>query len=260
MSSDNVLLQVDGPVATLTMNRPKALNALDQDVLLALVARIDEIRSNSAVRVVILTGAGEKSFVAGADIKAMAELTPEGAMRFASLGHAALAAIEALPMPVIAAVNGFALGGGLELALAADLIHASDNAKFGQPEVNLGIIPGFGGTVRLSRRIGAQAASELILTGDTIDAVRAHELGLVVAVHPQAQLLDEVRKVAAKIASRGPVAVRAAKKMIRLAAEIDATTALQVEQQAFALLFSSHDQKEGCRAFVEKRPANFTGA
>lgn len=258
--SDTVLLSQDGPIATITMNRPKALNALDHETLVALAQRLDEVAALPEVRVLVLTGSGEKSFVAGADIKAMADLNPQQAEKFSGLGHQVLARFETLNVPVIAAVNGFALGGGLELALCADLIYASDNAKFGQPEVNLGLIPGFGGTVRLSRRIGAQAAAELILTGDTIDANRAYALGLVVAVCPQPQLLDEVRKVALKIASRGPVAVQSAKRLIRVAAELDATQALRVEQQAFALLFATADQKEGCRAFTEKRAAQFVGA
>lgn len=257
--SDLVLLERDPHVATLTMNRPAALNALDESVLNALAARLDEVAAMPDLRVLILTGAGEKSFVAGADIKAMMDLSPLAAQRFSALGHSVLARFEALKVPVLAAVNGFALGGGLELALCADLIYASDNAKFGQPEVNLGLIPGFGGCVRLSRRIGIQAASHLILTGETIDAASAHARGLVVSVHPRTELLPAVRKVAQTIASRGPLAVQSAKRVMRAAYELDATQALSLEQQAFALLFASADQKEGCRAFAEKRAAQFSG-
>jgi enoyl-CoA hydratase len=212
-----------------------------------------------ALRALVLTGAGDKAFVAGSDIKAMSELSAVQARAFSELGHRVFARIEALPFPVLAAVNGFALGGGLELALTADLIYCSDNAKFGQPEVNLGLIPGFGGCVRLGRRIGAQASAELVLTGETIDAQRALRLGLVVAVFAQAELLEEVNAVAKKIASRGPAAVRAAKRVLQRALEVDPATAAVIEQQEFAQLFVSADQREGCKAFLDKRAAHFSG-
>jgi enoyl-CoA hydratase len=255
-----VRVSEDAGVVTLTIDRPKALNALDASVLEALGSAAATIAKNDNVRVVILTGAGEKAFVAGADIKAMADMSPTEARRFSEKGHQVFAAIEALPVPVIAAVNGFALGGGLELALAADLIHASDNAKFGQPEVNLGLIPGFGGCVRLARRVGLQNATDLILSGDTIDAAKARAIGLVVAVHTQADLMAEVNKVAQKIANRGPLAIRAAKRLLRRTLEVDQQTAQALEQQEFAALFSSRDQREGCKAFMEKRAAQFVGA
>ena len=257
---DLVRVSEENGVFTLTIDRPKALNALDASVIEALEAATSAIAKNDNARVVILTGAGEKAFVAGADIKAMAEMTCAEARVFSEKGHRVFAAIEALPVPVIAAVNGFALGGGLELALTADLIHASDNAKFGQPEVNLGLIPGFGGCVRLARRIGLQGATDLILSGDTIDAATARAIGLVVSVHIQADLMGEVNKVAQKIASRGPLAIRAAKRLLRRTLEVDQQTAQSLEQQEFAALFSSRDQREGCKAFMDKRAAQFVGA
>jgi enoyl-CoA hydratase len=258
MESELVKVSIQQDVATLTIDRPKALNALDGAVLSALETAVSQLE-REVPRVLILTGAGEKAFVAGADIKAMSTLSAAEARAFSEMGHRVFARIEALPCPVISAVNGFALGGGLELALTADLLYASENAKFGQPEVNLGLIPGFGGCVRLPRRIGAQAAAELIYTGDTVDAARAKVLGLVVAVFPQATLLQEVQNIAAKIACRGPVAVRAAKRVMHRSLDVDAASACAIEAQEFAQLFSSADQKEGCNAFLEKRAAKFAG-
>ncbi len=259
MESELVKVSVTDAIATLTIDRPKALNALDGAVLDALDGAVSGLERASEVRALILTGAGEKAFVAGADIKAMSELGPAEARAFSDRGQRLFARIEALPYPVIAAVNGFALGGGLELALTADLIYASENAKLGQPEVNLGLIPGFGGCMRLGRSIGRQAAAELIMTGETIDAARAHALGLVVAVFPQARLMEEVSAVARKIASRGPLAVRAAKRVLARALELDPASAAVLEQQEFAQLFVSADQREGCRAFLDKRAPAFTG-
>jgi enoyl-CoA hydratase len=213
---------------------------------------------DDAVRAAILTGAG-KAFVAGGDIAEMATMTTLGAKRFADAGLALGFLIESAPFPVIAAVNGFALGGGCELALACDFILAADSAKLGQPEVNLGIIPGFGGTQRLLRRVGAARARELIYTGDMITAEQALAIGLVNSVVPGAELLLRARDVALKIASRGPVAVAAAKRVILRGESLDLPAACELEAQAFSALFGSEDQKIGMKAFVEKAKASFVG-
>jgi enoyl-CoA hydratase len=220
---------------------------------------VEAIAGDAAVRCVVLTGAGDKSFAAGADIAAMSEMTPTEARRFAELGHRVGAAMEALAVPVIAAVNGFALGGGCELALACDFIHASDRARFSQPEVNLGVLPGFGGTQRLARRVGDGRARELCMTGDMVSAEEALRIGLVNAVVPHAELLGRVRDVAKKIATKGPLAVAAVKRVILRGADVPLPTANELEATAFASLFGSHDQREGMTAFLEKRPAKFEG-
>lgn len=254
---ETVKLDVQGGIATLTIARPKALNAVDQTVVNEVTQVARELANNAELRVLIVTGEGDKAFVAGADIKAMAGMNGIEGERFSAQAHAMIQAIEALPVPVLSAVNGFCLGGGLELALCADIIYASDNAKFGQPEVNLGVMPGMGGAVRLQRRIGAQAASELIFTGDTIDAARALSLGLVQAVWPLAEMRVQVRAIAEKIASRGPLAVRACKRVIRAAAEMTIKEGCTLEATAFGLLFTTEDKREGMQAFIEKRAATF---
>lgn len=255
-----VRLEQEGAVAVLTIDRPKALNALNQQVLKELEAAIAQVAREPAVRALILTGGGEKAFVAGADIAEMQAYTPAQALMFAQLGHRVLAALEALHVPTIAAVNGFALGGGCELALACDLIYASEKAKLGLPEVTLAVIPGFGGTQRLTRLVGKARAKELIFTGDFVDAAKAKELGLVLEVLPPAELLAHCRKVAATIAKRGPVAVSQAKRVVEHGADLPLKDACELERQAFALLFGTSDQREGMKAFVEKRAADFTGA
>jgi enoyl-CoA hydratase len=260
-----------GAVATVTIQRPDKLNALNARVIAELTqvfqALIDRaFRAEAAgseeeaaeVRAVILTGAG-KAFVAGADIAEMVSMTNAEAKRFSYAGHALCALIEAAPFPVIAAVNGFALGGGCELALACDFIYAAEGAKLGQPEVNLAIIPGFGGTQRLVRRVGAARARELIYTGDQISADQALALGLVNAVVPVAELLLRARDTALKIASRGPLAIAAAKRVALCGENLDLPAACELEAQAFAGLFGSEDQREGMRAFLEKRKAAFKG-
>jgi enoyl-CoA hydratase len=250
-----------GAVAVVTIQRPDKLNALNAKVVAELTAAFQELiaaTGDDAVRAAILTGAG-KAFVAGADIAEMSTLTTIEAKRFADAGHALGALIEAAPFPVIAAVNGFALGGGCELALACDFILAADNAKLGQPEVNLGIIPGFGGTQRLVRRVGAARARELIYTGDMINAEQALAIGLVNTVVPGAELLLRARDVALKIASRGPVAVAAAKRVMLRGESLDMVSACELEVQAFSALFGSEDQKIGMKAFVEKGKAVFVG-
>jgi enoyl-CoA hydratase len=259
MQFNNVLYVADGAVATVTINRPKALNALNQETLEEMLRCFRELAQNQAVRVVIVTGGGDKAFVAGADIAFMEKLSPLAARCFAMLGQQVLSTIENVPQPVIAAVNGFALGGGCELALACDIRLASENARFGQPEVNLGVLPGFAGTQRLPRLIGRGRANELLFTGDIIDAQEAARIGLVNRVVPQAQLLTSCREMAEKIASRGPVAVRLCKEAVNNGVEVDLARACQYEVDQFALCFTSDEQKEGMRAFLEKRPAKFQG-
>ena len=240
-------------IATLTVNRPKALNALNRAVLEEISRVLRDVRHDRAVRVLIFTGAGDRAFVAGADIAAMAEMSATEGLEFTRLGHRVMQTIEDLPIPVIAAVNGFALGGGLELALACDLIIASEKARFGQPEINLGLIPGFGGTQRLPHRIGHARARELIMTGEMFDAKTAFEWGLVnKAVGPD-QLLPETRKLAEKIATKSGFALRQAKAALRASFTMEEDAGLRFEQNAFGLVFSSADRVEGTKAFVEKR-------
>ncbi|MCA9539800.1 MAG: enoyl-CoA hydratase/isomerase family protein [Myxococcales bacterium] len=255
--SDVVLFERDGGIGTLTINRPQALNALDSAVLDALEETLAHIAELTDLRVLIITGAGGKAFVAGADIAQMSSLGPREARRFAFQGHRVLNAIESLPVPVIAAVNGYCLGGGCELSLACDLVYAGDNARFGQPEVKLGLIPGFGGTQRLARRIGAMAAAELIFSGRMVKADEAKAMGLCLDVFPAADLLDRVRAKAAEIASQGPVAVRLAKTVQARGAEAPLATANAFEREAFANLFDSADAREGMQAFLEKRAPAF---
>jgi enoyl-CoA hydratase len=253
-----VSLERDGAVATLTFQRPEKLNALDPAMLDALGARLDALADDGEVRCAILTGAG-KAFVAGADIAAMAAMSPVEAKRFADHGGRVAGAIEGLPFPVIAAVNGFALGGGCELALACDFIWASEKARFGQPEVNLGVIPGFGGTQRLARRVGIGRARELVFTGAMLGAEQAKAIGLVNEVTPADALLDRVKEVARAIAAKGPLAIAAAKRVLLRGEGESLLAACELEAQAFAGLFGSDDQREGMKAFLEKRAAAFTG-
>jgi enoyl-CoA hydratase len=257
-----VRVETDASVATVTIQRPEKLNALNAQVVAelshAFASLASRASSASAVRCAILTGSG-KAFVAGADIAAMATLSSVEAKRFADAGHALGALIEELPFPVIAAVNGFALGGGCELALACDFIYAAEGAKLGQPEVNLGIIPGFGGTQRLVRRVGAARARELIYTGDTLTAEQALAIGLVNVVVPGAELLARAHATATKIASRGPLAVATSKRVVLRGESLDLRAACELEAQAFAALFGSEDQRAGMKAFVDKTQASFTG-
>jgi enoyl-CoA hydratase len=260
-SFETIKVTLDGPLAVVTVSRPDVLNALSSTVIAELTACAGELEVSTEVRAVILTGAGDKAFVAGADIAEMHELTPNQAHAFAAMGGALGASIESSDKPWIAAVNGFALGGGNELALACDFIHASEKAKFGQPEVKLGVIPGFGGTQRLARRVGVAKAKELCMTGDTIDAAEALRIGLVDAVWPQAELLGKVRELALRIADNGPLAVAEAKRLIQLGQSATLDHALALEQRSFGLLFATADQREGMGAFLAKpkRKAQFKG-
>ncbi len=258
-SYENLRYEVDGFIATITIAREKALNALNRHTLNELTWALREADGDARVRAVILTGAGDKAFVAGADISEMVEQGATEARGFAQAGRAVGDVLENLSKPVIAAVNGFALGGGTELALACDFIYASDRAKFGQPEVNLGVIPGFGGTQRLPRRVGLARATELILTGDIIGADEALRIGLVNKVVPAAELLAEAKKCAEKIASKGPLAVAYARRALRKSVELTLSAGNDLEGELFALLFATQDQKEGMKAFLAKRPAKFEG-
>jgi len=258
--TDYVESKQDGDVVTLTIRRPEKLNALDAKVLAELTSELCELIAQATPpRAVVLTGEG-KAFVAGADIAGMAELTPAQAKAFAAQGHGVGVLIETAPFPVIAAVNGFALGGGCELALACDFIYASEKAKFGQPEVKLGVIPGFGGTQRLARRVGLGRARELVYTGDMIDAAEALRIGLVNAVFAPDALLAKAMETAKKIAAQGPLAIAAAKRVMLNGADADLRTANELEATAFAALFGSADQREGMRAFLDKRTATFSGS
>jgi enoyl-CoA hydratase len=249
-----VQLEKKDRVAILKINRPEALNALNADVLLALQSQILELER---IHVLVITGEGPKSFVAGADIKQMSEMSPLQARAFAELGQGVVQLIEQSPFVTIAAVNGFALGGGLELALACDLIYASKNAKFGAPETNLGIIPGFGGTVNLVARVGYHRAIDLILTGRSISADEALSWGLVLESMEPEHFLSHVEQKAQALASKGIHSLLAAKRLVRACAQWDKERAYLVERESFATLFGTHEPREGMRAFLEKRTPKF---
>ncbi len=242
-------------IALVTINRPDKLNALNRDVLTGLEKRLGEARDAGA-RCMIVTGAG-KAFVAGADISAMQDMTPGQARDFSELGHRVGHAMEAQPYPIIAAINGFALGGGCELALACDFAYASTKAKLGQPETKLGVIPGFGGTQRLLRRVGVAMARELVYTGKMIGADEALRIGLVNEVHEPESLMPAVRKAAEMICANGPVSIDLAKKVILKGRDKALSDANRLEAAAFGRCFESPQQKEGMAAFLEKRPAKF---
>lgn len=244
--------ETEGQIALLTIDRPKALNALNSNVLEELDQAIDAVDLQE-VRVLIITGSGEKSFVAGADIAEMSNLTKEEGFAFAKKGNDIFRKIESLPIPVIAAVNGFALGGGCELSMACDIRICSENAVFGQPEAGLGITPGFGGTQRLARIIGIGRAKELIFSTSNIKADEAYRVGLVNHVYPVEELLPQAKKLASKIAANAPIAVRNCKKAINDGLQTDIDSAIVIEENLFSDCFETHDQKEGMGAFLEKR-------
>ncbi len=259
MEYKNILLSFEGEIGILTINRPKALNALNIETLKEIQMGLQEVKDHPEIKVLILTGGGEKAFVAGADILEMKDMTSIEALNFSKLGHFTLKMIQDLDRPVIAAVNGFALGGGTEIALACDFIYASENARFGLPEVTLGIFPGFGGTQRLPRLIGKGRAKELILTGKMITAQEAFQMGMVNKVVPHASLMEETKKVASQISANGTIGVRLAKMVVDAGFNMDLTEACSLESYAFSLGFTTEDQKEGMTAFIEKRKPNFKG-
>lgn len=259
MAYENIKVETEGGLAVITLNRPKVLNALNGPLLTELKQAFTDLEHDEMTRVVIITGEGDKAFVAGADIVELQKADVAGARRIAEKGHRIFAQIETSNLVSIAAVNGFALGGGCELALACDIRYASDTAKLGQPEVSLGIIPGYGGTQRLPRIVGSGLALELILSGKMIGAEDAKSIGLVNAVFPAAELMDNVKKLAGKILKMGPVAVVAAKECVRRGLEGSLASGCALEISGFSAVFASDDKKEGTTAFLDKRPAAFTG-
>lgn len=252
------LIDITDGVALVTINNPKALNALSSPVVNEMIEVVTELSAMKEVRCVVLTGAGEKSFVAGADIKEMYEMDPAAGKAYGILGSKAFQMIENMPQPVIAAVNGFALGGGCELAMACDIRVAADTAVFGQPECGLGILPGFGGTQRLPRLIGKGRAKELIFTCDRIDAQEAYRIGLANKVVPKEELLAACQAMARKILSKGSYAVTLAKACVESGMDMDIENGLRMEATTFGMSFATHDKAEGMQAFLEKRPAQFT--
>jgi len=259
MEYKTIIFQVEEPLAMLTFNRPKALNAISTELLNEFSNILDEISANEAIRVLILTGSGEKAFVAGADITELAKLNALQAKNFSTEGHRTIGKLQNLPIPVIAAVNGYALGGGAEIALASDFIYASENAVFGLPEITLGIIPGFGGTQRLTRLLGLNRAKEMIFTGKMIKSDEAQTIGMVNKVCAPDKLWEEVVKTAKIIAGKGAVSLRAAKQVINNGVNVDITRGCQMETDAFALCMASEDASEGTNAFLEKRAPEFKG-
>lgn len=255
----HLLVSVEDKIEIIIFNRPKVLNALNKELLDELEAELDCLANNTEVEVVILTGSGEKAFVAGADINEVRALTAITGLTFSHHGNRIMAKIENLNKPVIAAVNGFALGGGCEVALACDIRIASENARFGQPEVNLGLIPGYGGSQRLPRIIGKGRAMELILTGDMVDAQEAYRIGLVNKVVEKEKLLDTAKEMAKKIISKGPVSVKMGKKMINRGLNMALDDALCFEANAFGFCCGTFDKNEGTGAFLEKRKPAFKG-
>jgi enoyl-CoA hydratase len=259
MVYENILVEKKDKIAIVTVNRPKVLNALSTKTFLELADAFEGLRKDKDVAVVILTGAGEKAFVAGADISEFASFTPDDARDYGRLGWRTMLAIEKLGKPVIGAINGFALGGGLELAMCCTFRYAAENAKLGQPEVNLGLTPGFGGTQRLPRLVGKGRALEMLLTGSPIDAATAERIGLVNKVVPQAELLAECEKTARTIASKAPIAIRYCIEAANSGLNMGLEEAFEFEAGVFGLAFSTEDYKEGTKAFLEKRKAEFKG-
>ncbi len=251
--------QDESGIATITFNRPKALNALNSATLNELAETLTIVAEDENIRVLILTGAGAKAFIAGADIAEIQSLSPLAAKNFAGLGQTVIDRLQRLPIPAIAAVNGYALGGGCEMALACDFIFASETATFGLPEIGLGIIPGFGGTQRLPRLIGSNMAKEMIYTGKMLNATEAKEIGLVNRCFPADQLIPETLAVAKTISQKGRASLQAAKEVIGAGLHVDLQTGLALERDAFGLCLASSDAKEGTTAFLEKRKPRFTG-
>lgn len=260
MSFQDIIMEKRGPVAKITLNRPQVLNALRNNLKLELISALGDIANDESVRVVVITGAGDKAFSAGADVTELQQLTSNTALEFNKSGlNAMIRAIETLPKPVIAAVNGYALGGGCELAMGCDIILASENAKFGQPEIKLGIIPGAGGTQRLPRLIGPKKANLLLYTGDMIDAKEAERLGLVSQVVPSGALNEAVDALIAKMLSQSPATLALIKKAAVEGMKTEIDTGIGIEGNLFSLCFATEDQKEGMKAFLEKRKPEWKG-
>lgn len=259
MESRNLLVEKKGSVALVTINRPEVLNALHSSVIVELLELLELLNRDATVKVIVLTGSGDKAFVAGADIAEMTDFNVSQALGFARTGQQLVNFIGAMTKPVIAAVNGYALGGGMELALACDFIYASETAKMGLPEVTLGIMPGFGGSQKFARLLGRCRANELILTGRMLTAAEAKEWGVVNAVFPAAELVEKALETAARIAGNGMLGVASAKDAVRRGLDMAEADGMDYEAVLFASLFATADQKEGMKAFLEKRRADFTG-
>jgi enoyl-CoA hydratase len=259
MSYETITHEVEGNIAIIRFNRPKVLNAINRTVVVELKDAVEKVAADKPIKVLILTGTGDRAFISGADIAFMRDFTPLEGRAFSNEGKEVLFQLESLPIPVIACVNGFALGGGLEVAMACDFIYAADSAKLGQPEINLGIIPGFGGTQRLARLVGKAMAKELCMTGAMISAQEAKDIGLVNKVFPREQLWEETTKAAKVLASKGRVSLRAVKDSIERGLEQDLRSGCYQESDAYAICLSSEDAKEGMGAFLEKRKPEFKG-
>jgi enoyl-CoA hydratase len=254
-----IIYEKSDGIATITLNRPEALNAFNKEVIEEILKALEDIKADENTRVAILTGAGEKAFSAGADIKAMKGMNALKARELSLMGEKLCNALENLEKPVIAAINGYALGGGLEVAMACDIRIASENARMGQTEINIGLIPGWGGTQRLPRLIGKTKAKELIFTGKIIDAKTAEQLGIVNMVVPADKLKEAVQQFAAELASKAPVALKVAKALINKGSEISLDAAIALEREGFGVVASTEDLQEGVSAFIEKRKPTFKG-
>lgn len=259
MSYETIIYEVEENIAIIRFNRPQVLNAINRTVVEELRDAVENVTADKSIRVLILTGAGDRAFISGADIALMRDFTPLEGRAFSNEGKEVFFQLEALPIPVIACVNGFALGGGLEVAMACDFIYAADSARFGQPEINLGIIPGFGGTQRLARFVGTSMAKELCMTGVLISAEEAKNIGLVNKVFPKESLWEETMKVAKLLASKGRVSLKAVKDSIEMGYNRDLRSGCFMESDAYALCLTSEDAKQGMEAFLEKRKPEFKG-